>query len=262
MTFGISTKASPMRFLSYRMKDFSWRYCRHLLVCTDCFVVVDGSFALIECTGPSFVLTGLSPCLGIASFLNTRHNIRIWQGRKGILAWKCLIFGKTGISIRIKTTFDFFDRKTGLREKTCSTKLCRVPNSNYCPPCVDLWLSRLTFIRLSSRFDRSIDISEEIPLVPSRLIDRLLSVGLWSTALELLSERSPSSDFCLCQTPFNGFRKITSLLIERTSIKISQHHMEFFCGFSRHQAGWVAFGDSVTHGGKQIQICNGSQKHF
>ena len=54
----------------------------------------------------------------------------------------------------------------------------------------------------------------------------------------------------------------TSLLIERTSIKISQHHMEFFCGFSRHQAGWVAFGDSVTHGGKQIQICNGSQKHF
>ena len=156
----------------------------------------------------------------------------------------------------------FFDRKTGLREKTCSTKLCRVPNSNYCPPCVDLWLSRLTFIRLSSRFDRSIDISEEIPLVPSRLIDRLLSVGLWSTALELLSERSPSSDFCLCQTPFNGFRKITSLLIERTSIKISQHHMEFFCGFSRHQAGWVAFGDSVTHGGKQIQICNGSQKHF
>ena len=62
-----------MRFLSYRMKDFSWRYYRHLLVCTDCFVVVDGSFALIECTGPSFVLTGLSPCLEIASFLNTRH---------------------------------------------------------------------------------------------------------------------------------------------------------------------------------------------
>ena len=129
MTFGISTKASPMRFLSYRMKDFSWRYCRHLLVCTDCFVVVDGSFALIECTGPSFVLTGLSPCLGIASFLNTRHSIRIWQGRKGILAWKCLIFGKTGIIIHIKTTFDFFDRKTGLREKNLQYKT--VPSAKF-----------------------------------------------------------------------------------------------------------------------------------
>ena len=124
MTFGISTKASPMRFLSYRMKDFSWRYYRHLLVCTDCFVVVDGSFALIECTGPSFVLTGLSPCLGIASFLNTRHSIRIWQGRKGILAWKCLIFRKMGIIIHIKTTFDFFWQENRVEGKKLAVQNC------------------------------------------------------------------------------------------------------------------------------------------
>ena len=211
MTLGISTKANPMRFLSYRMKDFSWRYYRHLLVCTDCFVVVDGSFALIECTGPLFVLTGLSPCPGIASFLNTRHNIRSNLARpQGYFGMKMFDLWKKGDHHSYQDNFWFFYRKRGLRGKnSCSTKLCRVPNSNYCPPCVDLWLSRLTFIRLSSRFDRSIDISEEIPLVPSRLIDRLLPVGLWSTVLELLSEQSPPSDFCLCQTPFNGFRKVT-----------------------------------------------------
>ena len=131
MTFGISTKASPMRFLSYRMKDFSWRYYRHLLVCTDCFVVVDGSFALIECTGPSFVLTGLSPCLEIASFLNTRHSIRIWQGRKGNLARPQGYFGmkmfdlwKNGNHHSYQDNFWFFLQKNRVEGKKLAVQNC------------------------------------------------------------------------------------------------------------------------------------------